>query len=97
MRDEKRMLAATLVRSITEDETECDEVDGFTKNPAQNQRQDDIAAKLSVTSPTFSIHRVERISIPRSLTDGRVSCASDNSATSHMLAIRYDVWVNRSA
>ena len=33
--------------------------------------QDDIAAKLSVTLSDFYVHRIERISISRSLTDGR--------------------------
>jgi hypothetical protein len=42
-----------------------------------------IAAKLSVTGPDFYVHRIERISIPQSLTGGRVGHASDNSATSH--------------
>jgi FecR protein len=40
-------------------------------------------------APDFYVHRIERISISQSLTDGRVSRASDNSATSHVCAIRY--------
>jgi hypothetical protein len=60
------------VRSITEDVTKCDGTDGLTKIPARNQGQNDIAAKLSVRSPHISIHRVERISIPRALNNGRV-------------------------
>jgi hypothetical protein len=52
---------------------------------------------LSVMAPDFYVHRIERISIPRSLTDGREGHASDNSATSQARAIRYDVGINRSA
>jgi hypothetical protein len=85
------------VRIIEFDETECDVVAGFTDNLARNQGQNDIAAKLSVMAPDFYVHRIERISIPRSLTDGREDRASDNSATSHTRAIRYDVGINRSA
>ena len=48
-------------------------------------------------APDFYVHRIERISIPQSLTDGREGHASDNSATSHTRAIRYDVGINRSA
>jgi hypothetical protein len=54
---------------------ECDGAAGFTDNLAQNQGLDDIAAKLSVTATDFHVHRIERISIPQSLTDGRVSRA----------------------
>jgi hypothetical protein len=85
------------VRVIASGRTECDEVSGFTDYLARNQGQDDIAAKLSVMSPYFYVHRIERISIPQSLNDGRVGHASDNSATSHTRAIRYDVGINRSA
>jgi hypothetical protein len=85
------------VRIIEFDETECDVVAGFTDNLARNQELNDIAAKLSVMAPHFYVHRIERISISQSLTDGRVSRASDNSATSHARAIRYDVGINRSA
>jgi hypothetical protein len=92
------MTAAVMpVRSIELGRTECDEVSGFTDDLARNQGQEDIAAKLSVTSLYFCVHRIERISIPQSLTDGRVSGASDNSATSRPRAIRYDVGINRSA
>jgi hypothetical protein len=93
----KSTAAVIPVRSITENEAECDVAEGFTENPARNQGQDDIAAKLSVMSPYFYVHRIERISIPQSLNDGRVGHASDNSATSHTRAIRYDVGINRSA
>jgi hypothetical protein len=75
------------VRIIEFGETECDGADGFTDKLAQNQGLDDIAAKLSVMGPDFYVHRVERISIPQSLTDGRPGHASDNSATSHVRAI----------
>jgi hypothetical protein len=71
------------VRIIESGRTECDGAAGFTDNLARNQGLDDIAAKLSVMAPVFYVHRIERISIPQSLTDGRVSHASDNSATSH--------------
>jgi hypothetical protein len=54
---------------------ECDGVAGFTDDPAQNRGLDDIAAKLSVTATDFYVYRIERISIPQSLTDGRVSRA----------------------
>jgi hypothetical protein len=84
------------VRIIEFGETECDGAAGFTDNLARNQGLNDIAAKLSVMAPDFYVHRIERISIPQSLTDGRVSRASDNSATSHTRAIRYDVGINRS-
>jgi hypothetical protein len=47
-------------------------------------------------APDFYVHRIERISIPQSLTGGRVGHASDNSATSHARTIRYDVGINRS-
>jgi hypothetical protein len=87
----------TPVRITELGRTECDGANGFTDNPARNQGQDDIAAKLSVMAPDFYVHRIERISIPHSLTDGRVGHASDNSATSHVRAIRYDVGINRSA
>jgi len=83
------------VRIIEFGETECEESVGFTDNLARNQGRNDIAAKLSVMAPDFYVHRVERISIPQSLTDGRVGHASDNSATSR--AIRCDVGINRSA
>jgi len=85
------------VRIIEFDETECDVVAGFTDDLARNQGRNDIAAKLSVMAPDVYVHRIERISIPRSLTDGREGDASDNSATSHARAIRYDVGINRSA
>jgi len=85
------------MRIIEFDETECDEAAGFTDNLARNQGLDDIAAKLSVMAPDFYVHCIERISIPRSLTDGREGHASDNSATSQARAIRYDVGINRSA
>jgi hypothetical protein len=52
---------------------------------------------LSVMAPDFYVHRIERISISQSLTDGQADRASDNSATSHARAIRYDVGINRSA
>src|SRR6266540_5728408 len=71
------------VRIIEFGETECDGSVGFTDNLARNQGRNDIAAKLSVMAPDFYVHRIERISIPQSLTDGRVGHASDNSATSH--------------
>jgi len=87
----------TAVRIIESGKTECDEVAGFTDNLAWNQGRNDIAAKLSVTAPDFYVHRIERISIPQSLTDGRVDHASDNFATSHARAIWYDVGINRSA
>jgi hypothetical protein len=87
----------TAVRIIESGRTECDEVAGFTDNLARNQGLDDIAAKLSVTAPDFYVHRIERISIPQSLTGGQVDHASDNSATSHARTIRYDVGINRSA
>jgi hypothetical protein len=77
------------VRIIEFGKTESDGADGFTDNLARN----DIAAKLSVMTPDFYVHRIERISIP--LTGGRVDHASDNSATSR--AIRCDVGINRSA
>jgi len=51
---------------------------------------------LSVMAPDFYVHRIERISISQSLTDGRVSRTSDNSATAHARAVRYDVGINRS-
>jgi hypothetical protein len=85
------------VRIVESGTTECDGVAGFTDNLARNQGLDNIAAKLSVMAPDFYVHRIERISIPRSLTDGREGHASDNSATSHARAIRYDVEINRSA
>jgi hypothetical protein len=85
------------VRIIEFDEIECDEAAGFTENLARNQGLYGIAAKLSVMAPDFYVHRIERISIPQSLTDGREGHASDNSATSHTRAIRYDVGINRSA
>jgi hypothetical protein len=85
------------MRNIESGRMECDVVAGFTDNLARNQGLDDIAAKLSVMAPDFYVHRIERISIPQSLTDGRVGHASDNSATSHARAIRYDVGINRSA
>jgi hypothetical protein len=78
------------VRIIAWDRTECDVADGFTDNLARNQGRNDIAAKLSVMAPDFYVHRIERISIPQSLTGGRVGHASDNSATSHARTIRYD-------
>jgi hypothetical protein len=59
------------VRIIEFDETECDVVAGFTDDLARNQGRNDIAAKLSVMAPDFYVHCIERISIPRSLTDGR--------------------------
>jgi hypothetical protein len=59
------------VRSITEDVTKCDGTDTLTKIPARNQGRNHIAAKMSVRSPHISIHRVERISIPRALNNGR--------------------------
>jgi hypothetical protein len=58
------------VRRIESGRAECDEVAGFTEYLARNQGQDGIAAKLSVTSPHFYVHRIERISIPPSLTAG---------------------------
>jgi hypothetical protein len=85
------------MRNVESGRMECDVVAGFTDNPARNQGQNDIAAKLSVMAPDFYVHRIERISIPHSLTGGRVGHASDNSATSHTRAIRYDVGINRSA
>jgi FecR protein len=85
------------VRIIELGRTECDWAAGFKNDPTRIQELDDIAAKLSVMAPDFYVHRTERISIPQSLTDGRVSRASDNSATSHVCAIRYDVGINRSA
>ena len=81
------------VRIVDVDRTECDEVAGFTDNLTWNQGLNDIAAKLSVTAADFYVHRIERISIPQSLTDGRVDHASDNSATSHARAIWYDVGI----
>src|SRR5215207_4012339 len=87
----------TPVPIIEPGRAECNGVNGFTDNPARNQGQNDIAAKLSVMAPDFYVHRIERISIPQSPTDGRVGHASDNSATSHARAIRYDVGINRSA
>lgn len=60
---------------------------------ALNHGKYDITAKLSVTAPDFYVHRIERISTLRSLTDGRVGRASDNSATSQARAIRYDVGI----
>jgi hypothetical protein len=71
------------VRIIAWDRAECDVADGFTDNLARVQGRNDIAAKLSVMAPDFYVHRIERISIPQSLTGGRVGHASDNSATSH--------------
>jgi hypothetical protein len=59
------------VPSIESGRTECDEISGFTDYLARNQGQDDIAAKLSVMSPDFYVHRIERIAVPQSLTDGR--------------------------
>jgi hypothetical protein len=85
------------VRIVESGRTECDAVAGFTDNLARNQGLDDIAAKLSVMAPDFYVHRIERISIPQSLTDGQVGHASDNSVTSSARAIRYDVGINRSA
>jgi hypothetical protein len=84
------------VRIIESGRTECDGAAGFTENPARNQARNDIAAKLSVVAPDFYVHRIERISISQSLTDGHVGRTSDNSATSHARAIRYDVGINRS-
>jgi hypothetical protein len=84
------------VRIIEVGRTECDGADGFTNNLARNQGRNNIAAKLSVMTPDFYVHRFERISIPQSLTDGQVGHASDNSATSHARAIRYDIGINRS-
>ncbi len=40
-------------------------------------RQDDIAAKLSVMAPDSHVHRIERISIPQSLTGGRAGSIGD--------------------
>jgi hypothetical protein len=60
------------VRIIESGRTECDGTAGFTDDLAQNQGRNDIAAKMSVMSPDFYVHRIERISIPQSLTDGRV-------------------------
>ena len=85
------------VRASESRETECDWVAGFTNDLAQIQGRNDIAAKLSVIAPDFYVHRIERISISQSLTDGRVDHASDNFATSHARAIWYDVGINRSA
>jgi len=85
------------VRIIESGRTEKDWAFGFTDNLARNRGLDDIAAKLSVMAADFYVHRIERISISQSLTDARVSRTSDNSATSHMRAIRYDVGINRSA
>jgi hypothetical protein len=85
------------MRNIESGRMECDVVAGFTDNLARNQGLDDIAAKLSVMAPDFYVHCLERISIPRSLTDGQEGHASDNSATSQTRAIRYDVGINRSA
>jgi hypothetical protein len=51
---------------------ECDGTAGFTDDLAQNQGRNDIAAKLSVMSPDFYVYRIERFSIPQSLTHGRV-------------------------
>jgi hypothetical protein len=59
------------VRIIEFDETECDDAAGFTDNLARTQGLYDIAAKLSVMAPDFYVYRIERISIPQSLTDGR--------------------------
>ncbi|MEH2515409.1 hypothetical protein V1279_000982 [Bradyrhizobium sp. AZCC 1610] len=69
------------MRIIKAGRTECDGANGFTDNLARNQGLDDIAAKLSVVASDFYVHRIERISIPQSPTDGRVGHASDNSAT----------------
>jgi hypothetical protein len=66
----QRTAAVMPVRRIESGRAECDEVAGFTEYLARNQGQDGIAAKLSVTSPNFYVHRIERISIPQSLTDG---------------------------
>ena len=85
------------VRKIEAGRTECDEVFGFTEYLSRNKGRYHIVAKLSVMSPYFYVHRIERISIPQSLNDGRVGHASDNSATSHTRAILYDVGINRSA
>jgi hypothetical protein len=85
------------VRASESRETECDWVAGFTNNLAPIQGLNDIAAKLSVVASDFYVHRIERISISQSLTDGQADRASDNSATSHARAIRYDVGINRSA
>jgi hypothetical protein len=85
------------VRIIESGRTENDWAAGFTENLTRHQGLDDIAAKLSVMAPDFYVHRIERISISQLLTDGRVSRTSDNSATSHASAIRYDVGINRSA
>jgi hypothetical protein len=93
----KRMAAVIPVRSITEDEMECDGAESFTENPAENQRQKKHCGKNECDVSNFFRHRIERVSIPRSLKDGRVGCARDNSATSHARLIRYDVGVNRSA
>jgi hypothetical protein len=60
------------VRIIESGRTENDWAAGFTGNLARNRELDDIAAKLSVMAPDFYVHRIERISIPQSLTDGRV-------------------------
>jgi hypothetical protein len=79
------------VRNIESGRTRNDWGAGFKDDPTRIQGQDDIAAKLSVMAPDFYVHRIERISISQSLTDGRVSRTSDNSATSHARAIRYDV------
>jgi hypothetical protein len=87
----------TPVRIIESGRTESDWAAGFTDNPVQNHGLNGIAAKLSVMAPDFYVHRIERISISQSLTDGQASRASDNSATSFARAIRYDVGINRSA
>jgi hypothetical protein len=79
------------VRIIESGRTRSDWAADFKEDPTRLQGQDDIAAKLSVVTPDFYVHRIEHISIPRSLTDGRVSHVSDNSATSHARAIRRDV------
>jgi hypothetical protein len=67
----KRIAAVMPVRSITEDGIECDGADGFTENLGQNPSRNDIAAKLSVMLSNFYVHSIERISISRSLIDGR--------------------------
>jgi hypothetical protein len=52
--------------------TECDGDAGFTDAVALTRGLNGIAAKLSVGATDFYVHRIERISIPPSPTDGLV-------------------------
>ena len=68
-----KMIPATMALRITDwGRTECDWGAVFTDDVALAHGLNGIAAKLSVGATDFYVHRIERISIPPSLTDGLV-------------------------